>query len=84
MDLAAGAKRLWVVMDHTTKDGRPKLVERCGYPLTAPGAVQRIYTNLAVVDVVTGRGLVLREILAEGMSLADLQAQTGAVLHTDS
>ena len=84
MDLAAGAKRLWVVMDHTTKDGRPKLVEHCGYPLTAPGAVQRIYTNLAVVDVVQGRGFVLREILAEGMSFADLQAQTGAVLHTDS
>jgi 3-oxoadipate CoA-transferase beta subunit len=84
MDLAAGAKRLWVVMDHTTKDGRPKLVEHCGYPLTAPAAVQRIYTNLAVVDVVAGRGFVLREILAEGLSLADLQAQTGAVLHTDS
>ncbi|MFC3026368.1 3-oxoacid CoA-transferase subunit B [Roseomonas sp. CGMCC 1.13459] len=84
MDLAAGAKRLWVVMDHTTKDGRPKLVEACGYPLTAPGAVQRIYTNLAVVDVVQGRGFVLREILAEGMSLAELQAQTGAVLHTDA
>jgi 3-oxoadipate CoA-transferase beta subunit len=84
MDLAAGAKRLWVVMDHVTKDGRPKLVERCGYPLTAPAAVQRIYTNLAVVDVVAGRGFVLREILAEGLSFADLQAQTGAVLHTDS
>jgi 3-oxoadipate CoA-transferase beta subunit len=84
MDLAAGAKRLWVVMDHVTKDGRPKLVEVCGYPLTAPAAVQRIYTNLAVVDVVAGRGFVLREILAEGMSIADLQAQTGAVLHVDS
>ncbi|WP_439549443.1 3-oxoacid CoA-transferase subunit B [Falsiroseomonas sp.] len=83
MDLAAGAKRLWVVMDHTTKDGRPKLVETCGYPLTAHGAVQRIYTNLAVVDVVRGRGFVVREIVP-GMSLADLQAKTGAVLHTDS
>jgi 3-oxoacid CoA-transferase B subunit len=83
MDLAAGAKRLWVVMDHTTKDGRPKLVERCGYPLTAPGAVQRIYTNLAVVDVVRGRGFVLRE-LAPGASLADVQARTGATLHADA
>ena len=83
MDLAAGAKRLWVVMDHTTKDGRPKLVEACGYPLTAHGAVQRIYTNLAVIDVVRGRGFVVREIV-EGMSLADLQAKTGATLHTDS
>jgi 3-oxoacid CoA-transferase B subunit len=83
MDLAAGAKRLWVVMDHTTKDGRPKLVERCGYPLTAMAAVQRIYTNLAVVDVVPGRGFVLREV-APGASPADVQARTGAALHTDA
>lgn len=83
MDLAAGAKRLWVVMEHTTKDGRPKLVERCAYPLTAPGVVQRVYTNLAVVDVVPGRGFVVREI-APGMSLAELQAQTGAKLHADA
>jgi 3-oxoadipate CoA-transferase beta subunit len=83
MDLAAGAKRLWVVMEHTTKDGRPKLVEQCGYPLTAPRAVLRVYTNLAVVDVVGGRGFVVRE-MTPGMSLAELQAQTGAKLHTDS
>jgi 3-oxoacid CoA-transferase B subunit len=83
MDLAAGAKRLWVVMDHTTKDGRPKLVERCGYPLTAMAAVQRVYTNLAVVDVVPGRGFVLREI-APGLSLAEVQSRTGATLHTDA
>ena len=83
MDLAAGAKRLWVVMEHATKDGRPKLVERCGYPLTAMGAVQRIYTNLAVIDVVAGRGFVVREIVP-GLSLAGLQAQTGATLRTDA
>lgn len=83
MDLAAGAKRLWVVMDHTTKDGRPKLVERCSYPLTAPGVVARVYTNLAVIDVTPARGFVVREI-APGMSLADLQARTGAALHADS
>jgi 3-oxoadipate CoA-transferase beta subunit len=82
MDLAAGAKRLWVVMEHTTKDGRPKLVERCSYPLTALAAVQRVYTNLAVLDV-TPRGFVVREMVP-GMSLADLQAKTGATLHTDS
>jgi acyl CoA:acetate/3-ketoacid CoA transferase beta subunit len=64
-------------MEHTTKDGRPKLVERCGYPLTAPRAVLRVFTNLAVVDVVAGRGFVVREI-TPGMSLAELQAQTAA------
>lgn len=83
MDLAAGAKRLWVVMEHTTKDGAPKLVERCSYPLTAMGAVQRIYTNLAVADVVPGRGFVVREIVP-GLSLAELQAKTGAMLQTDA
>lgn len=83
MDLAAGAKRLWVVMEHTTKDGAPKLVERCSYPLTAMGAVQRVFTNLAVIDVVPGRGFVVREIVP-GLSLADLQAKTGATLHTES
>jgi 3-oxoadipate CoA-transferase beta subunit len=82
MDLAAGAKRLWVVMEHTTKDGTPKLVERCGYPLTAMGAVQRVYTNLAVVDVVAGRGFVVRDIVP-GLSLADVQAKTSAKLHAD-
>lgn len=83
MDLAAGAKRLWVVMEHTTKDGAPKLVERCSYPLTAMGAVQRVFTNLAVIDVVPGRGFVVREIVP-GLSLAELQARTGATLHTEA
>jgi 3-oxoadipate CoA-transferase beta subunit len=79
MDLAAGAKRLWVVMEHTTKDGRPKLVARCGYPLTAAGVVRRVYTNLAVLDVIPGRGFVVREI-APGLNLAGLQERTGAPL----
>ena len=83
MDLAAGAKRLWVVMEHTTKDGRPKLVEKCGYPLTSPGAVSRIYTNLGVFDVVKGLGFVVVE-MAPGMTLEGLQAVTGAKLHTAS
>ncbi|WP_027283165.1 3-oxoacid CoA-transferase subunit B [Rubritepida flocculans] len=81
MDLAAGAKRLWVVMEHTTKDGRPKLVRRCGYPLTALGNVSRVYTNLAVLDIVPGLGFVVRDIV-EGMSLEELQAKTEARLHT--
>ena len=82
MDLAAGAKRLWVVMDHTTKDGRPKLVKRCSYPLTAPAAVKRVYTNLAVLDV-TARGFVVID-MAPGLSPADLQARTEAQLHFQS
>jgi 3-oxoacid CoA-transferase B subunit len=83
MDLAAGAKRTWVVMEHATKDGRPKLVERCAYPLTAAGAVTRVFTNLAVVDIMPGRGFVVREV-APGLSLAEVQARTGAALHADA
>lgn len=79
MDLAAGAKRLWVVMDHTTKDGRSKLVESCSYPLTALRAVSRVYTNLAVMDV-TERGFVVID-MAPGMTLEALQARTDAKLH---
>ena len=78
MDLAAGAKRLWVMMEHTTKDGTPKLVRQCSYPLTALGAVKRVYTNLAVIDV-TPRGFVVRET-APGLSFEALQARTDAPL----
>jgi len=78
MDLAAGAKRLWVVMEHTTKDGRPRLVKRCSYPLTALGSVSRVYTNLAVLDV-TPDGFRVVEMVA-GMTLAGLQAKTEATL----
>ena len=78
MDLAVGAKRVWVVMEHTTKEGRPRLVERCSYPLTAPGSVARIYTNLAVLDV-TPRGFLVCE-MAPGLDLATLQQQTDAPL----
>jgi len=79
MDLAVGAKRLWVIMEHTSKDGTAKLVERCSYPLTAPHAVKRIYTNFAVLEV-TGRGFEVVEKVP-GMSREDLQARTGAELH---
>jgi 3-oxoacid CoA-transferase B subunit len=77
MDLTAGAKRLWVLMEHTTKDGRPKLVEACSYPLTAAGVVSRVYTNLAVLDVVKGRGFVLREA-APGVGIEEIRAKTAA------
>ncbi len=81
MDLGAGATRLWVVMDHTTKDGRPKIVEKCGYPLTALSNVSRVYTNLAVLDVVPELGFVVRDI-ADGVSLEELQSKSAAKLHT--
>lgn len=51
MDLAVGAKRLWVLMEHVSKKGEPRLVNECRYPLTAPGAVNKVYTNLAVLEV---------------------------------
>lgn len=51
MDLAVGAKRLWVLMEHVSKKGEPRLVNECRYPLTAPGAVDKVYTNLAVLEV---------------------------------
>ena len=79
MDLAVGAKRLWVVMEHTTKEGTPRLVRRCTYPLTALAAASRIYTNLAVLDV-TEIGFVVRDMVP-GLDLAGLQAVTEAELH---
>ena len=74
MDLAAGAREVRVLLEHTTKEGEPRLRRRCTYPLTAPRCVKRIYTNLAVLDV-TAQGLSVREMI-EGMTLADLQALT--------
>ena len=78
MDLAIGAKKTWVMMEHTTKAGEPKIVARCRYPVTGLGCVSRLYTDLAVIDV-TPAGLVVRE-MAEGLDLAALQAVTGAPL----
>jgi len=78
MDLAVGARRLWVVMEHVTREGRPRLVRKCSYPLTASRAVVRVYTNLAVLDV-TEKGFAVRE-LVPGMSFEALQALTEARL----
>ncbi len=83
MDLAAGAKRLWVLMEHTTKDGRPKVVERCGYPLTGLACVTRVYTNLAAMDLMPGRGFVVRE-MAPGVDFETLQNRSAARLHLDA
>ncbi|MEN8833758.1 MAG: CoA transferase subunit B [Pacificibacter sp.] len=81
MDLVHGAKRVAVITDHVTKDGKPKLVEACTFPLTGVGCVTRVYTSLAVIDIEEGK-FVLREKLAD-MSFDDLQALTGATLHLD-
>lgn len=80
MDLGVGAKRLWVLMQHTSREGEPKLVERCKYPLTAPGTVGRVYTELGVFEIVDGRFRIIE--LAEGVTLEKAQALTGARLHT--
>ena len=81
MDLVHGAKQVAVVTAHVTKKGDPKLVESCTLPLTGVGCITRVYTSLAVVDVVDNR-FVLREKLA-AISLAELQSVTGAKLHID-
>ena len=78
MDLAVGAKRILVLTTHTTRDGRPKLLDECTYPLTAARVVDRVYTDLAVLDVAP-EGFVVREVLP-GTSAEDLQAVTGAPL----
>jgi 3-oxoadipate CoA-transferase beta subunit len=78
MDLAIGAKATYVMMEHVTKAGEPKLVERCTYPLTGLGCVRRIYTDLAVIDV-TPSGLRAVEWVP-GLSFDALQSLTAAPL----
>lgn len=78
MDLAVGASKVFVTTDHVTKIGEPKIVERCSYPLTGVGCVDRIYTDLAVIDV-TPQGLLVQEMVP-GITREQLQAMTGAAL----
>jgi 3-oxoadipate CoA-transferase beta subunit len=78
MDLAVGAKRLWIIMDHTSKNGGTKLLEQCALPLTALKAVSRVYTNFAVLDV-GPKGFEVFD-MAPGLTMAALQAKTGAKL----
>ena len=78
MDLASNAKKLYVCMEHTTKDGKPKIVKECTYPVTVRGKVNMIFTNLAVIEVVE-EGLLLREI-APGLTVEYIQSVTEPAL----
>jgi len=78
MDLAIGAKRTFVMMEHLTKAGESKIVPTCTYPLTATACVARIYTDLAVIDV-TPKGLLVRDIIP-GLSVSDLAGLSGVPL----
>ncbi|MFM9938334.1 MAG: 3-oxoacid CoA-transferase subunit B [Hyphomicrobiaceae bacterium] len=78
MDLAAAARAVWVIMEHTTRKGAPRLVEQCSLPLTAGRCVKRVYTDLAVVDV-TPTGMIVHEMI-EGMSRNDLAKRTSVPL----
>ena len=76
MDLASGVRRVIVMTQHVTKEGEPKLVQKCSYPLTAVGVVDRIITDLGVFDVKEDHFGVVE--LAPGVSLQDVERQTGA------
>ncbi|SDH60549.1 3-oxoadipate CoA-transferase beta subunit [Alteribacillus persepolensis] len=78
MDLTVGSKRVFVFMKHCTREGTSKIVEECAFPLTAPRAVDRIYTELAVIDVTDG-GLVVQD-LAPDVEFEEVQACTAAPL----
>ncbi|WP_280956453.1 3-oxoacid CoA-transferase subunit B [Agrobacterium cavarae] len=81
MDLVHGAKQVVVITEHVTKDGKPKLVEHCTFPLTGVGCITRVYTSHAVIDIVNGK-FVVREKLA-AITMEELEAMTGAKLHID-
>jgi 3-oxoacid CoA-transferase B subunit len=79
MDLASGAKQIFVIMIHTSKDGTPKILEECTFPLTAKGVVATVYTDLATIDVKDGQ-MFVRE-MSPGLTKSDLISKTGAKLN---
>lgn len=79
MDLVSGTRKVFVIMDHVARDGSPKLVSQCSYPLTGEAVVDRIYTDLAVINV-TDQGMVVSEIV-DFLDLKMLQELTQAQLH---
>jgi 3-oxoacid CoA-transferase subunit B len=79
MDLVHGAERVIVVMEHTDRQGLPKIVEKCSLPLTGQAVVHRVITDLAVVDVVGDGRLILRET-APGIGVDEVRSATGASL----
>ncbi len=81
MDLVSGARQVWCLTEHTTRQGEPKLLRACTYPLTGIGVVARIYTNLAVVHVRDGAFIL--KALAPGVSAAEVQDLTDAPLERD-
>lgn len=79
MDLVVGAKRVIIAMDHVNKDGAPKILQKCKLPLTAVNEVDLIVTDMAVIEVLHGEGLLLKEI-APGLSVEEVRKATGADL----
>jgi 3-oxoacid CoA-transferase len=79
MDLVAGVKRVVAVMEHTSKDGTPKILKECTLPITGKGVVNLIITDLAVFEVKKGGGLVLIELHPDSsVTVDDIRAKTGA------
>ncbi|OLP42299.1 3-oxoacid CoA-transferase subunit B [Rhizobium oryziradicis] len=81
MDLVHGAKQVFVITEHVSKKGEFKLLDKCTFPLTGVGCITRVYTSHAVIDIKGGRFVVCEKLAA--MTMDELQAMTGAPLHTD-